>query len=905
MVDNTKPFAHPWKNVLEDLNVSADQGLSTAEVKRKLKQYGPNRLREAKRKSTWLILFNQFKSLIILLLAVAAVLAFVFKDWIEGVAIVVVIGINTAIGFFMEIRAIRSMEALKRLVRISTRVRRNGQIQEVLAEELIPGDIVLLEGGDIVPADIRLIEASKLQADESSLTGESVPVSKQVEPIEDGVPLAERSNMIFMGTAISRGSCEGVVVATGMNTELGRISSLVEETEEESTPLEKRLDQLGHKLIWATLGITALVAIAGILRGKELFLMIETAIALAVAAIPEGLPIVATIALARVMMRMARRNALVNRLSAVETLGATNVICTDKTGTLTENRMTVTRIVIESGEVEVGGKEFSKEGNFICNGKIIDPLSDLALRQVLEVGVLCNNASLQQGADGKSIFVGDPLEVALLVMGAKAGIYRSGLLKISPEVREEAFDPALNMMATFHKENGRYRVAVKGAPESVLEVSSSVLSAGGEKGMSPTLRQRWLERTRELAEQGFRVLALATKTVDTMRANPYEHLTLLGLVGLLDPPRWDVRQPILQCREAGIRVVMVTGDHSSTARNVALAVGLIDREENEVIHGKDLKSPDQLSEEERLRVLQALIFARVSPRQKLDLIAIHQKSGSIVAMTGDGVNDAPALKKADIGIAMGKRGTQVAREAADMVLKDDAFSTIVIAIEQGRIIFGNIRKFVLYLISCNVSEIMVVSIASLAAFPLPILPLQILFLNLITDVFPALALGVGEGDPQIMKQPPRNPKEPILTLHHWLAIGGYGVMITVSVLGSLVIALNWLQIGEKQAVTVSFLTLAFAQLWHVFNMRDHGSNPIQNDITRNPFVWGALGLCTALLLVAIYIPSFATALNIAHPGKEGWILVLVMSSITYVIGQVLKSIKGVIVALIKKGGSAL
>lgn len=892
MVDNTKPFAHPWKNILEDLNVSADKGLSTTEVKRKLKQYGPNRLREAKRKSTWLILFNQFKSLIILLLAVAAVLAFAFEDWIEGVAIVVVIGINTAIGFFMEIKAIRSMEALKRLVRINTRIRRNGQIQEVLAEELIPGDIVLLEGGDIVPADIRLIEASKLQADESSLTGESVPVSKQVEPVEDDVPLTERSNMIFMGTAITRGSCEGVVVATGMNTELGQIASLVEEAEEEGTPLEKRLDQLGYRLIWATLVITALAAITGVLRGKELFLMIETAIALSVAAIPEGLPTVATIALAGGMMRMARRNALVNRLSAVETLGATNIICTDKTGTLTENRMTVTRIAIDLGEVEVGGEEFSNKGKFIRNGKIVDPLSDYILRQALEVGVLCNNASLQEGADSEVSGVGDPLEVALLIAGAKAEIYRNNLIGTAPEVREEAFVPTVNMMATFHKEDGRYRVAVKGAPESVLEVSSSVLSTDGEIGMSPALRQRWLEHNREMAEKGFRVLALATRTVDTVEANPYEHLTFLGLVGLLDPPRWDVSRAILQCRESGIRVVMVTGDHPSTARSVALAVGLVDKYDIEIIHGKDLKSPDQLPERERLRILQALIFARVSPKQKLDLIAIHQKNGSTVAMTGDGVNDAPALKKADIGIAMGMRGTQVAREAGDMVLKDDSFSTIVLAIKQGRIIFGNIRKFVLYLISCNVSEIMIVSVASFVAATLPILPLQILFLNLVTDIFPALALGVGEGDPQIMKQPPRNPKEPILTLQHWLAIGGYGVMITVSVLGALVIALNWLQMEEKQAVTVSFLTLAFAQLWHVFNMRDRGSNFLQNDITRNPFVWEALGLCTALLLVAIYLPSFATALNIVHPGKEGWILVLIMSSIPYVIGQALKSIKG-------------
>jgi Ca2+-transporting ATPase len=458
-------------------------------------------------------------------------------------------------------------------------------------------------------------------------------------------------------------------------------------------------------------------------------------------------------------------------------------------------------------------------------------------------------------------------------------------------VREEAFDPAHNMMATFHEENDRFRVAVKGAPESVLEVCSHVPCFDGEIELSPSLQQRWLERTKELAEQGFRVIALATKTADTVEINPYKQLTFLGLAALLDPPRFDVRQAILQCRESGIRVVMITGDYPSTALSVASAVGLVDRNDAEVIHGRDLKTPDELSEEECPQVLKASIFARVSPKQKLDLIAIHQKNGSIVAMTGDGVNDAPALKKADIGIAMGKRGTQVAREAADMVLKDDSFSTIVVAIEQGRIIFGNIRKFVFYLISCNVSEIMIVSLASFAAIPLPILPLQILFLNLVTDVFPALALGMGEGDKQIMRYSPRNPKESILTPRHWLEIGGYGLIITLSVIGSLLIALKWLQMEEQRAVTVSFLTLAFVQLWHVFNMRDRDSSFLRNDITKNPFIWGALGLCTILLLTVVYLPGFADVLNLTHPGKEGWVLVLVMSGIPFVVGQILKFLR--------------
>ncbi|HWP92095.1 MAG TPA: cation-transporting P-type ATPase [Thermodesulfobacteriota bacterium] len=888
MEDNTKPFTQPWEQILERLDVSPEKGLSGREAKVRLSQYGPNRLRGARKKSAWLIFIAQLKSLIMLLLGVAALLSFVFKEWIEGAAILVVIALNSAIGFFMEVRAVRSMEALKSLVRVTAKVRRDDQVQEVLAEEIVPGDIVVLEGGDLVPADIRLIRASKLQADESSLTGESVPVSKQLEPLPDDVPIADRSNMLFMGTAVTRGSGEGVVVATGMNTELGRISTLVEEAEEESTPIEKRLDQLGHRLIWVTLTITAIVAVVGILRGKELFLMVETAIALSVAAIPEGLPIVATIALARGMMRMARRNALINRLAAVETLGAVDVICTDKTGTLTENKMTVNWLATPSGDVEIKEDGSGGKPTFSMDGETVDPSSVQLIREILKTGVLCNNASLKYGVHGDDKAVGDPMEVALLLVGAKAGIHRDDLLSTMPEVHEEAFDPSLNMMATFHEENDQYRVAVKGAPESVLEVCSGVIGQNGYTEMSKEIREGWLDCNKELTERGFRVIALATKKVNSISTYPYGELIFLGLVGLIDPPREDVRYAIERCRGAGIRVVMVTGDHPNTARNVALAVGLVDTEHVQVVSGEDFKSPNSLSKEERMRILNASIFARVNPKQKLDLISIHQEHGSIVAMTGDGVNDAPALKKADIGIAMGKRGTQVAREAADMVLKDDAFSTIVLAIEQGRIIFGNIRKFALYLISCNVSEIMVVSLASLAAIPLPILPLQILFLNLVTDVFPALALGLGEGDKQIMRYPPRNPDESILTQHHWSAIGVYGLVMTLAVIGALVIALKWLELGEQRAVTVSFLTLAFAQLWHVFNMRDKGSNFLRNDVTRNPFVWGALGLCIILILAAVYVPVLAQVLRVLHPGKEGWMVVVVMSLIPLIIGQILR-----------------
>ncbi len=881
----SKPWASPWEATLETLEVSPESGLTSAEVKRRRKEYGPNRLRQPKRKSAWLILVDQFRSLIVLLLVAAAAVSFAFGEWADGGAILAVVLVNAAIGFYTELRAIRSMEALRQMGSVSAKARRGGQVREVDAEELVPGDIAVVEGGDVVTADLRLIEASKLQADESALTGESVPAGKQLEPLADDVPVAERSNMLFKGTAVTRGAGEGVVVATGMDTELGHISSLVEEAEEESTPLEERIDQLGHKLVRLTLGVIAVVTAVGVLRGKDLLLMLETGIALAVAAVPEGLPIVATIALARGMMRMSERNALINRLAAVETLGGTNVICTDKTGTLTENQMTVTRIITEMGEIGISGEGLEQEGEFTKDEQLVSPLDSEELRSVLEVGVLCNNAALPNEAEEA---VGDPVEIALLVAGIKGGVDPDDLLKRAPEEREEAFDPDINMMATFHNEDSRYRVAVKGAPESVLEVCSRILTGEGQPEMSQDMRHAWLERNRQLAEEGLRVLAVAEKRVDSANSQPYENLTFLGLIGMIDPPREEVRPAINACREAGIHVTMVTGDQPITARNVGLAVGLTEDNQDTVIHGRDLKSPDQLTQKERRQILQAPILARVSPEQKLDLIALHQGNRSIVAMTGDGVNDAPALKKADIGIAMGQRGTQVAREAADMVLKDDAFSTIVVAVEQGRVIFSNIRKFVLYLISCNVSEIAVVFLASLINIPLPIQPLQILFLNLVTDVFPALALGVGEGDPGVMKRPPRDPEEPILTRRHWAAIGGYGLIITISVLGALGLAFNHLGMGEEQAVTVSFLTLAFAQLWHVFNMRDRDSNILRNEIIGNRYVWGALALCTALLLAAVYVPVLADVLKVVDPELEGWMLVIVLSLVPLVVGQILK-----------------
>jgi len=872
-------WSTPEDSLLKDLKVSRNIGLSQREVKNRLKSYGPNRLAESKKKSLWSILAAQFKNVIMALLAVAAVVSFAFGDWVEGLAVLGVMVINAAIGFVTEVKAVKSMASLRKMSRMTTRVRRDGTVREVPSENLVPGDIIIMEGGDIIGADLRVLTASRLQVDESALTGESLPVTKSTGLLPGDTGPADRTNMLYQGTFLTRGSGEGVVVATGMATELGKIAAMVESAKEGATPLEKQLDRLGKKLIRVTAVVAVVVATGGIISGKGFYLMIETAIALAVATIPEGLPIVATIALARGMLRMARKNALINKLSAVETLGSTTLICTDKTGTLTENKMTVVRLAISGDDIHLPSPDSDASEQLLKN-----PI----IKQLLTVTTLCNNASLPSEGEPS----GDPLEISLLAAARQAGLTPEQIQSNLPEEREEAFDSEVKMMATFNRDGDRYLEAVKGAPEKVLNACSYYQTRAGTEKMSDEDRDNWLEKNRKMAEEGLRVLAAATRRVDDLNSPPYQGLIFLGLIGLLDPPRTDIRPAIAACRGAGIRVVMVTGDQPVTAGLIGYEVGLTENKETRVIHGRELKPPDQLSDRERDELLRSPIFARVSPEQKLDLIGLHQQNGSIVAMTGDGVNDAPALKKADIGIAMGERGTQVAREAADMVLLDDAFSTIVSAISQGRAIFDNIRSFVLYLLSCNISEVLVIGLASLVNAPLPILPIQILFLNLITDIFPALALGVGEGDPAIMDRRPRKPEEPIISNRLWRTIGGYGLLMTIAVLGSFWLALNWLKTGDEQAITISFLTLAFTQLWHVFNLRGPGGSLFRNNITRNPYIWGALILCTVITIGAVYLPGPARILKLTDPGFVGWMVVMGMSIFPLLVGQVWRIIAG-------------
>ncbi len=877
--DTFQPWAQEAEDVPAHFGSDPEKGLSHRDVRRQREIHGPNRLEKVRTRGPLGILLDQFRSLVILILMAAALAAWAFGREVEAIAIGVALLVNGAVGFVMEYQAIRSMAALKRLGMMKAQVRRGSRETAVAVESLVPGDVVLLTAGDQVPADIRLLQIEGLACDESALTGESVPVYKDVTPVETDAVLADRLNMAFKGTAVTQGTAIGVVVATGMASELGQVAAMVQTAEGELTPLERRLERLGRGLVVLTLLVAVLVAVVGLLAGRSLMTMLETAIALAVAAVPEGLPVVATVALAYGMHRMAKRNAVVKRLVAVESLGAATTILADKTGTLTENRMAVALIALCD-------EDFSRDpaatGEFRRDDQVARLEEHERLRRSIEIAVLCNNVEAENQVGG------DPTEIALIEAGEDAGIGRSALLKQLPEVREEPFSSKAMKMATIHVDDNGYRYAVKGAPDAVIESCTSVAGEQGDEPLDATGREEWLARNDRMAENGLRVLALADKHADTSEEAPYEGLTLVALVGLLDPPRSGVRDAVAACRHAGIRVLMVTGDQPATAAHIARELGITEEGGPPPVHGSALKPPEDLTESERERVLASAVFARVSPEQKLDLVELHQQAGAVVAMTGDGINDAPALKMADVGVAMGRRGTDVAREAADMVLRDDAFTTIVAAIRQGRTIFDNIRRFIVYLLSGNLGEIMAVSAAAAVGTPLPLLPLQILYINFVNDVLPCLALGMGRSEETVMRRPPRKRSESLVTRAGWFAVFGYGFIIAASALGAMAVASLGLGLSTEAAVTVSFLTFGFARLWHVFNMRSTGSDMWNNPITGNPFVWLSIVAGLGLLVAAVYLPILSGVLGTANPGLRGWATVLAFSLLPLIIVQPMK-----------------
>ena len=859
---------------------SRASGLLDAEIAERKALFGPNIVLATKDPSPWKILLGQLKSPIIYLLVVASGVSFLFGDITEGVAIISVIIITASIGFVMEIQALKSMQALKKLDRIVSKVIRNNQLKEISSEALVPGDIMVFEAGDIIAADGRLIEATQLETDESMLSGESVPVQKTSNVIAKPVHLTDRNNMIWKGTSVTRGNGKAIITSTGEKTEIGKISGMVRSVEKDEIPLNKKLEKFSHRLIWLVLIIAMPMVFLGILGNRDFILMIETGIALAVAAIPEGLPIVATVALAKGMLQLAKRNVIVKNLSAVETLGETNVILTDKTGTITENKLKVDSICLCEGPFILSWNK-KKDLIFLKNE---EENTSPDLTSLLTVASLCNNANLTSSAH-----IGDPLEIALLEFAKehKKGHAKNSLSN-AERISEVPFDSETKIMATLHKIGDRYTISAKGAAESLMDCCSFVADGTNIIAFSSLLKEKWITKNSALAGLGLKVLAFASKDMIQPGQLKLENLVFLGLIGFLDPARVDVPNAIRICKEAGIKVVMVTGDHAETARVISEHIGLFTPGEDLIIKGEELRFESEPDKVKPNGILSATIYSRVTPVQKLNLVKMFQKSGQIVAMTGDGINDAPALKNADIGIAMGIRGTQVAQQAADMVLKDDSFSSIVLAIKYGRIIYGNIKKFIIYLMSCNLSEIMVVSVAAFINSALPLLPLQILFLNLVTDVFPALALGMGKGNDSVMHKPPKNPHESLLTRRNWISIAAYAMALTVAVLGAFLYASYVLRYDDQTCNNIAFFSLAFAQLIHPINLISTNESIYRNDIVRNIHLWAAVVLCFFIVGAVYFMPYTQEVLNLGRLNGTSIILIAIASILPVIIIQPLK-----------------
>lgn len=883
------------------------QGLPDQEAERRLEKYGANRLAESRQKPLYALFVDQFKDFMVIILFVATLISYFLGEYLDAITIIAIIFINGILGFIQESRAERSLQALKELASPMARVLRDGQVSMIPASRLVPGDVVLLEAGDRVPADLRLLKANRLEIEESALTGESVPVSKTAgrlnHPDDVQVPLGDQKNLAFMGTMVTGGSGMGIVVGTGMNTEIGKIAHMMNTAEEAETPLQIRLEQMGKVLVVVAVLLTIVVIAAGVWHGQELFTMFLAGVSLAVAAIPEGLPAIVTVALALGVQRMIRRNAIVRRLPSVETLGCASVICSDKTGTLTQNKMTVTQVWHSDTAYEVSGSGYEPEGNFLLYGKSVSPLRDGALSQILRIADRCNNARLiceEQSArrllgqeKTKRVWqvVGDPTEGALKVLAAKGRTAAAGKEKSARQpvrVEEFPFDSERKMMSVVDKgTDGSYTLLVKGAAEAVLARSTHIMWKGEVQPLSATLRHRVLEQTEQMAARALRVLAFAYRPLQGYRAGqPVQtmesNLVFVGLAGMIDPPREEVKSAIALCHQAGIKTVMITGDHKVTAEAIARQIGMT-RRYGEVLEGREL---DKMSDEQLADCAERItVYARVSPEHKLRIVRALQSRGHVVAMTGDGVNDAPAIKTADIGIAMGIAGTDVTKEAADLVLRDDNFATIVAAVEEGRNIYDNIRKFIRYLLASNVGEILVMFFAMLLGLPLPLVPIQILWVNLVTDGLPAMALGVDPAEKDTMHQRPRNKNESIFSRGLGWKIISRGFLI-----GAMTLLAFWLTLRENphdlvHAQTVAFVTLVMAQLIHVFDCRSQYSVFHRNMFENKYLVW-AVASSLLLLLGVVYIDALQPIFKTTDLTFRDWALILVTSGIpTFVAGS--------------------
>jgi Ca2+-transporting ATPase len=840
----------------EKFNTDITNGLSHTEANARYEKLGSNELNPENPESLWSIGLRQFNSRIVWILMAAAVVSFWTGETVEGFAVLAVILINAATGFFMEVSARESMEELRKLDTTPARVIREGVILEIPSANVTEGDILVLEAGDLISADASIIHSNQLEVDESALTGESMPSAKSIDLSEADAPLGDQHNRVFKGTAVTNGNARVLVTVIGQATELGKIATMVQHAKRSATPLEAKLDGLARILIWITVGLALLFLIVGLLRGEETRQLVKTAVALSIAAIPEGMSVVATVALAYGMLRLAEKKVIVKRLSAVEILGGTNIIFTDKTGTLTQNKIEVRQLHFPAGDLMVSLSQDSNGSEGYTMDGAVDTLAhSREFKLMTHVGALANNAQLPLESTNHQQ-IGDPVEIALLQFARASGTDLAGLYTQYERKAEEAFNSDTRLMGTLHASANGYFVAVKGAAEEICELCH---------WENDGLRAQELAVSERMAAEGLRTLAFAYREVEYMPVDDFvrqERLTYLGLIGFLDPPRTEVSAALLACHHAGIKVIMVTGDHPATSINIARQLNLVGSDTEMVLTGKDLQSMDFSTEPDQEKLLACQVFARVNPAQKLDMIDFYQTRGAIVGMTGDGVNDAPALKKSDIGIAMGLRGTAVAAEAADMVLKDDSFNSIVNAIGQGRVIFENIRKFIIFLLSCNMSEIFVVTCAGFLNVGNPLLPLQILFINIITDVFPALALGLGKENENIMHLPPRDPQKPILETSDWRRVVYYALVITASVLGVYWFGTTHMELSHAEGSTVTFYALSVAQLLHVFNLYTDKGGFFRNEITRNRFTWEAQALCISILLGTYFIPFLRDILSL-------------------------------------------
>jgi Ca2+-transporting ATPase len=884
-------YSQDITQVAQKLNTNSDKGLEMNEVISRLKEYGANALKEPPKRSLLSMFVEQLKEVLVLILIVAAAVSGALGEWEDTIVIMIIVILNAGLGVFQEQKAEEALKALKNMTKAAIKVKREGKVTQDEVENLVPGDVIILDAGDSVPADARLIEAATLRINEAALTGESVPAEKDLKIIEgQEVPVGDRKNMVFMGTVVTGGRGQAIVTETGMETQLGRIAQMLQETPPDITPLQKELAKLGKVLAVAAGIIVVVVFLAGLLRGEELLEMFMTAIALAVAAIPEGLPSVVTIVLALGVTRMSRRKAVVRKLPAVETLGVANYICSDKTGTLTKNEMTVQGIYVNNTYWKITGNGYQPEGEFLgLRGESINPLADINMKMMLLGGSLNSDASLDYTSKGYGI-IGDPTEGALVVAAQKAALKKDKIEKEYPRIQEIPFDSERKMMTTFHQKDGQIISFTKGAPDVLLARCQDLITKEGVAELNKDNHSQLMEVNSRFASEGQRVMAMALRKWTAVPEDPTSdkvetNLTFLGFFVIQDPPRQEAREAVAVSRGAGIRTVMITGDHQETALAIAKELDIW-REDDGVLTGSQLEKMN--NEELKKHVNTTTVYARVSPEHKLRIVNALKANGNIVAMTGDGVNDAPALKRADIGAAMGITGTEVAKEAADMVLLDDNFATIVNAVEEGRVIYSNIRKSIQYLLSCNIGEIVAIFSAILLGLGSPLTPIQILWLNLVTDGPPALALGLEPSEKDVMKKPPRNPREGVFA-------GGVSkdILIHGAVIGALSLASYWIALAWgrtlEEAHTMTFLTMAFAQLVHSFNVRSLEQSIFKIGIGTNRSLVLAFMFSVAMQLVVIFIPFLRDVFETALLRPSDWGVVLGLSLIPLVISEIKKS----------------